>query len=121
MKRDPRLLHALLKAYESESKPDIGQWTPDEVEYHTVMLIEAKAVRGRVLTLEDGSLIADVNSMHPLKEKGYILLQAMDNHGFWSGLKRAGGTAGTQFALPLLVEFAKYYMVQQFTSGRPTP
>ena len=101
MKRDMNLIRSLLLDIEGEEpKPDLSQYSQEQVIYHTALLIEAGLVDGSIV--EDATGYPAMTTTTRLKWMGHEFLDAARDEKSWKRALIVIGKAGGSITLPIL-------------------
>ena len=96
------LIRLLLLDVEGETKPDLSSYTPEQVTYHTALIVEAELAHGGVG--EDGQGYPIVAKATWLSWKGHEFLDAARNDTVWKKTIAKIKAAGASLPLPVLQE-----------------
>ena len=102
MKRDMELIRLLLLDVEGETKPDLSAYTPEQITYHTALIVESELAHGGVA--EDGQGYLMVAKATWLTWKGHEFLDAARNETIWKKAISKIKDAGASLPLTILQE-----------------
>lgn len=101
MKRDMDLIRLLLLDTEGEEKPDLSQFSKEQLNYHKALLIEAGLVEGKVGYGDD--VISTVKIIR-LTWQGHEFLSAARNNSVWNKAKEIISKTNSTITIPILIE-----------------
>jgi hypothetical protein len=106
MKRDMNLIRLLLLETEGEDpKPDLSAYTDAQCNYHSVLLIEAGLVDGKIIP--NGTSIPPTTGILRLSWAGHEFLDAARNDTIWHKAGERIKKSGVDVTLSLLQEILK--------------
>ena len=110
MKRDMDLIRLLLLDIEGDEKPDLSQFSKEQLNYHKVLLIEAGLVEGRVSYGDDS--ISAVKIMR-LTWQGHEFLSVARNNSVWNKAKEMISKANLTMTIPIVTELLTTIVKEQ--------
>jgi hypothetical protein len=101
MKRDMDLIRLLLLDVEGEEKPDLSNYSKEQLNYHKALLIEAGLVEGKVGYGDDQISVVKIIR---LTWQGHEFLSAARNSSVWNKAKEMISKANLSLTIPILTE-----------------
>lgn len=109
MRRDMDLVRLILFDVEGEEKPDLSNFSKEQLNYHKVLLIDAGLVEGKV---GYGTKISVVKIIR-LTWQGHEFLSAARNNSVWNKAKEMIAKANVSSTIPILTDLLTTIAKQQ--------